>query len=487
MKDILENIKLPEERQEEYVHPDKWDVFPPLHDRKRLNRYKANKMLFNGRHDDVYKRVQDAMEHGKDADYLTYIVANFASVISFTCADLLLGTPFDVIAGKEGGETDKAVKQMLIDNDFYRKVYEGELSRSYRGDSVLKVRYGKPKWWSSPQTIIEYVPASIYFPHLNADNIQEESGATLAWIKRSGDQLYLRKEIHVPGEIRNELYHLKGDKIGDRISKPGSIFDEYKDWQDVEKTGYSGILVEHVPNWRLDDEYFGSSDYINLHSIFDEINNRISQISAILDKHADPILIGPNELMMDKNGREKRNISRRDMSFTGISDPEDANMFKYLTWDAHLEAAFKQIDSLVDMMMLVAEISPSIFGMDKYGIAESGRALRFRLLRTLQKINRKKLYLDTGIRNILYAAQVIDNRFGSKRYNVEDVSITWHVNLPKDDKEDAETMQIRTGNKSTISQKAAIQRMDGVTAEQAEEMCAEIRTDDDFEDGVFAK
>ncbi len=58
----------------------------------------------------------------------------------------------------------------------------------------------------------------------------------------------------------------------------------------------------------------------------------------------------------------------------------------YITWDAHLTAAFTQFDKLLDLLFMLSETAPSAFGLDKFGVAESGRALRLRLLRTLAKM-----------------------------------------------------------------------------------------------------
>jgi hypothetical protein len=85
--------------------------------------------------------------------------------------------------------------------------------------------------------------------------------------------------------------------------------------------------------------------------------------------------------------------------------------------------------------MMMSESSPAAFGMDKQGIAESGRALRFKLLRTLAKINRKKLYFNQGLKNILYAAQVLDVEWGSAKYEPKEPQIEWADGLPEDEEQ----------------------------------------------------
>ena len=60
-----------------------------------------------------------------------------------------------------------------------------------------------------------------------------------------------------------------------------------------------------------------------------------------------------------------------------------------------------------------------------------------------------------------------------------DISITWKDGLPDDPKESAEIMQIRTGNKATISQYSAIQMLDGRTDPDTAAELDLIRQDDE--------
>ena len=92
-------------------------------------------------------------------------------------------------------------------------------------------------------------------PHLNGDNVQEMMGATLAWVKEENGKKYLRKEIHGPGLIRNELWLLDGETVKEQVKL--STISQYAGLEEEQETGYEGLLVEHIPNWRLDDMFWG--------------------------------------------------------------------------------------------------------------------------------------------------------------------------------------------------------------------------------------
>ena len=59
----------------------------------------------------------------------------------------------------------------------------------------------------------------------------------------------------------------------------------------------------------------------------------------------------------------------------------------YVTWDGQLEAAFKQIDLLMEQLYILSETSAAAFGQLKAGLAESGTALRRLMMAPLAKVN----------------------------------------------------------------------------------------------------
>ena len=453
-----------------------WTKFPPTEeDEARLKQYSNYRLLFKGNHNDVYKRIQDWLDKEVDSAVI-YIVCNFAGMISKICADLLFGEPTQFVVGDKDTKEQQAVDNMVTDNNLHTKNYEMALSNSFRGDAAYKVRFGKPTDWKNEQVIVESVPARIFFPHLNSDNVQEMSGCTLAWLKtdKASGKKYLRKEIHEPGIIRNELWLMDGKKIKQQVAL--DTFEEYAELEESQDTKFPGLLVEHVPNWRLDDEFFGISDYIDLESLFDELNNRVSRVSRILDKHSDPKLILPPGSMKYDTARKRWYIEKESLQCFEV-DGEVKDLPRYLVWDAQLEAAFKQIDKLLELLMMFSEMSPAAFGMDKEGVAESGRALKFRLFRTLAKINRKKLYFNQALKNILYTAQVIDNTWGPGSYEPKVPDIKWADGLPEDEQEQTE-IHSRRYESGIESRETAVRQTQHIEREALEEEIERIEEDE---------
>ncbi len=460
------------------------NVWPPedAATSQRLKDYEMNRLLFKGKHHDVFERVDEWLRREEDKT-LIYIVCNFAGLISRVSADMLFGEAPGYVIGDYDSPEQGALTQIVSANGLNALNYEMALSGSWRGETVYKVRYGQPTSWKNEDArpIIYSISPEYYFPLIDPEDIRSVSGGVFGWIlNKEEDKSYLRIERQLPGEIHNELYLLKGESIKDRV--PLRTLDEYAGLEDVQETGYPGLLFEFCPNWRLEDEYWGNSDYSDLGSVFDELNNRVSRISRVLDKHESPRLVLPPGIMKwdERNGRWY--IEKEDIEAMEVDPEEEAgNLPRYLTWDAQLDAAYKHIDKLMEFVFMVSETSPDAFGMGKHGVAESGRALKFRLIRLLGKVNRKKLYFDNAIKNILYKAMYLQHiKEGTP--SVEDkIYIEWKDGMPDDALEGAQIEQIRTGNKATTSRRSAIRRLDRLEGEQLEEEIEEINTDEEID------
>lgn len=458
-----------------------YDTWPPEDavTQTRLENYYRSRLLFKGRHHDVFPRVQKWLDREADKA-MVYIVCNFAGLLSKVSADMLFGEEPRFIAG-EGDEKSKeqiSLNNIIDNNNLHTLNYEMALSASWRGETVYRIRYGKfADWQDTEFPIIEATSPGYFYPILEEDNIRGLRGGVFGWIKQGpGDKEYLRLERQLPGLIENELWLMEGSKIQSRVKL--STFPEYAEMEDVQETKYPGLLFEFVPNWRMDDEFWGISDYYDLEGIFDELNNRVSRISRVLDKHESPKLILPPGIMKMDEQTGRYYIEKEDLEAMELSDEDRSDLPKYLTWDAQLETSMKQIEQLLQLAFMMSETSPDAFGLSKDGgTAESGRALKFRLIRLLAKINRKKLYFNQALKNVLYAAQYLEAQWGKGPAPV-DIRAEWQDGLPADELEQAQVEQTRTGSKATTSVRSAVRRLDGLEGEALEEELEEIANDE---------
>jgi len=436
-----------------------WKVYPPAGAEARLGRYSRYEALFLAQHADVFK-----VKTGGKYQLLRYITANFAGMLSTLCADMLVGEPPDfTVADETNTGALEAVGRLVKENDLVVLAYEAALAGSFRGDMLLKARWGlRTPQSEKPEALIEEVPVTIYFPEFSEDNVRQVVRASLAWLKADPfdpKRQLVRVEEHEPGIIRNRLFRLSPNtQEAEEIEI--TYLPEYVDLPAEVETGLTEIPLYHVPNFRYGSRFWGISDYQGLESLIEALNNRMSMVDTVLDKHVAPRLVAPPS-MLDEDG--KLQLDKLDVI---IKEPGEDDV-KYLTWDAQLTAAFSYIDRLMELLFILSETGPSIFGLDKFGIAASGTALRLRLIRTVAKINRKRLYFDRGLKAVLYAAQQLEQIHGGAGYEPAPVSIQWADGLPEDLDQltRQESLRRAAGNTSIES---SIRRLDGPEAVDAE-------------------
>lgn len=449
-------------------------IFPKMADRDRLDRYKHYDQIYEGDHYAAFS-YKIPGEFTKQYKELRYIVANFAGLMSRVVADMLFGE--EVTIDVKDKNSQAFVSNLVHENDLINQLYESSIINSRRGGDVFKIRIGKRNPLDNtakPEIIIEQVGAEKYFPVFDtkaARNVTvQDVIATTFW--QNGKQ-YLHKETHQPGQITHEVFEY--DQASNKIIS-AEIPEDFG-FPSLEATKVDRSLVFFIPNYR-DGKFWGPSDYKDLESLFFALNNRLTKTDNILDKHSDPILAVPPGVI-DEEGKVKKEaigMFEVDNENPGFNKPE------YIVWNANLESAFKEIDKLVDMLFMFSEIAPATMGADKEGQAESGRALKFKLLSTIRKRNRKISYYDLAIKDMLVTAMELAKAWGVKAGDaspgeIERPTIQWGDGVINDETEQVETATKRI-DAGLSSRADEIAKLDGKTPEEAQAKVKEIDAED---------
>lgn len=446
--------------------------FPKQIDKARVQGYVHYDQLYKGKHFDAFNIKVGKDIIGERYAKLRYIVGNFAGLMTHVLADMLFSEGITVDVKDE--KTQTFVDGLMEENQLVTQFYESALANSRRGDACFKVRIGKRHENDETSTIIfEEFPASTYFPIITQDSARNTPRQdVIAVIFKRNNKTYLHKEIHEPGVIYNEVYGY--DERNGKITSTES--PEEFGFESEQQTGVNRSLVFHIPNVRDADGYWGTSDYGDLEQLFFALNNRITSIDNILDKHGDPILAVPPGVL-DENGRVNKSslgLIEVDNETPGFNKPE------YIIWNANLDSAFKQIDKLVDFLFLFSEVSPGSVGYDKDsgGKAESGRALKFKLLSTIRKAGRKVRYYDQAIKDMLETAQELSifhkvSIGGIIPVKAERPTIKWSDGVVNDQIEETDNA-IKRVEAGLQTRADAIAELDGITPDEAKKKVEEI-------------
>jgi hypothetical protein len=470
------------------------EYFPPVEHEERIIRYRENKRLFKGNHYDVFRRYNNSLT--REQKNMLYVSINFPSLIAKKSADFLFGETASFSAGKgDNSKEQERLDAWVDENDVSILNYESALANSYRGDSFFKVRYGQsesgelPKEFDPFRVIIEQQNAEYVFPEHSVGDTNKIVAYHIA-IPVQPDQskevwnLYV--ESHYAGRIEYSTYEMRPLNYNlDGEVTSFKITGEFTKDQRTVETGVPMPLIVHVPNYATDDSWEGIDDITELRPIMDEINNRLSQIALILDKHSDPAISVPaGSLQEDADGNPTFRVGL-DKVFETMG--KDDVKPEYITWDGQLQNAFTELEKLVQYLLTLAEIPEVAIGMGDAGTSgSSGLAIKWRMNSLLAKVNRKRQYYNKGLKRVFMLAQLLEKAVGKADYELFTPLINFRDGLPKDEMEMANIVSTRTGGAVTMSQKRALMYLDDMTEEQAEAEMERIKEEEEANAPTFA-
>lgn len=462
----------------------------PAH-KERIERYRENKLIFKGRHFEALE--QRAAYLGKRQEAMVYITANIAGTICKKSADFLFGeTPVFSAGNSDNSAEQRAIERFVADNDLNITNYESALGNAYRGDSFYKVRWGQKYGGMLPvgvdpyRVIIEAQNPEFVFPETSLTDANTVIAYHVAYPQlvahTKGEEWVLNVETHYPGRILYRKFRMNAINYwpGTNEVAEWKIYAEIIDARAVVETGVAIPLIIHVPNYAIDDEWNGIDDLTEHHGIFAEINSRLSKISEILDKHSDPAMAVPAGTLGEDEYGQAVFHAGRDKIFEVMDKNEVVP--QYITWNGQLDAAFKELEKLIDLLLMNAEIPAVALGRDNSGTSgSSGLSIKWRMNSLLAKINRKRQYYEKGLKHVLLIAQLLEHAQSDEKldYTVTMPIIRFKDGLPDDDMEQATIAQIRTGGKATTSQLSAIMELNGYTEEQARIELERIREEEE--------
>lgn len=429
--------------------------WPPPAEAERLERYEKNRLLWEGKHEQVFKA--NFLRLLREEDRTSYeFVLNWPKRLSTLWADLLLGETPAVSAGETDSPEQETVERLIEENDLWNVAYEGAIDFSRYGVTVFKVRF-------DGRGIIEAIPPSLWFPVFDPDNIKAVTAHVIGWTYGDDKNKRLKVEIHTPGYIEHREHAIKGNVIGEQLTN-----------DNPEATGVPYPLIRPVHNLSTTDNPFGGDDYSDLDSLIAEMEVRIAQVTRILDKHSDPNMYG-DEAALEYDDEAGGWVFKGGGKFFPVA--QGGVTPGYVTWDGQLEAQFKTLDWLTQQFYSLSETSPAAFGRLEQGLAESGSALKRLMLAPIAKVNRVRMRLDPALKDVLWFAAELERAQGmTGAVQLGDISITWNDGLPDDPREEAE-ITVQQVDAGLMSQETGVKRLQGLEGEQLEEELARINTE----------
>lgn len=431
-------------------------------DADRVAAIAARRKLYKGQHRQFFfeeNRTQHEFQQvGPGAKKILYITENLAGRCTLKYSDLLFGEELAVSPAAGSQDVADAIARINQASSIHPMLFSAATTASWAGSAwvQLLVRNGS--------VLAERVEPENVFPRY-LPGTRTLSGAAIKYELRIDGANYLRVIDHQVGTIHHELWRIgQGGKLDGLASldliSPGMQADE--------ATLIDELTIVELPNYSWEE---GHSDYAGTESLQDEVNNRRSQISRVLDKHADPAVMVLDSLF-DAQGNFK--MSGRAVV---VSDMSKGDPVKYVVWQAELVAAAAGLADAVQAFCGQMEMAPGLLGLGSATSADSWKKYKLQASQTLARVNRKKLFLTPTIRTIYRVAMSLENAHTPYAYAIEPVSLTYSDGLPSDDADTA-TMVIGLTESHLMSRRMALLWIHGDQAIVEQELL-EIAADEE--------
>lgn len=439
--------------------------WPSPTDRTRFEGYKKNKAILSGDHELLYAQFVQS-------SYPLWVTGNLAKNIVTVPADFLFGE--EVTLTFDEGVSEKAkqqVNEIWTRNKMQMLLYESALDTGTYGDGVFI-----PERDEEGLARIRSRPVLTWVPTLDDDDNRNEIRHEFGWTKEVNGKKFLRVIRHEPGVVHNELFLMNGVEVKRPAtdSEWRAFYPDGAPQQQIQ-TGVDELLVVHVPNFRGAEDYYGKSEFWGVESLLAGIDCRLTQSNRILSRNADPLLTLPSDAYKYMRGIQNNTTPYKPVSNEGI-DKERLAMVQmgpngekpeYVSWDGHIEDNLKLVDAYIDMLAVVTETAPQLLNRGDFGSDLSGRALKILLIRTLAKVNRKRIYYTNAIKKTMELAQRIEG------LEPVEVGVDWADGLPQDMLEAIE-IEERKLRAQIQSRRGAIIAVDDVDEDAADKKLKEI-------------
>ena len=202
------------------------------------------------------------------------------------------------------------------------------------------------------------------------------------------------------------------------VQKRKYVEDIYADkiltgWEDSAKTETVNSLGEipfvHIPNELFPGEYWGKSDLDDVIDMQREFNEKLTDVSDIVNYHAAPVTImtGAKAKQLEKGPKAL---------WSGL--PADAKVYN-LALGGDLGVSFKYLEFVRQMMLDIANIPEGAFGKIQAISNTSAAALQVQFQPLVEATNRKQANYVAGIEKLNYFILRVDQLANNRRYPID--------------------------------------------------------------------
>ncbi|MCK9569510.1 phage portal protein [Candidatus Pacearchaeota archaeon] len=403
----------------------------------RLAEHARMRDIYNGLHERIFARYIAYLADAPRDQKKQAIVLDWPELATDTYLNMLLGEDVEIAAPVEADQLpERPDEQVFIDVS----------------------RYGIGLYEVSDSGIQALNPENCYLV-VTPGNIQTPWAFAFFHVFKQLDnenkeQEYVKFTIHTKGQIQHVVYEIvetvtktQGAEAilgnGKTLSGPKKLQDFPAfaslevDATGIQKPAVDDILIVHVQNQLSSERYYGRSDYKpSVLSLVESLGMLFTQRAEVVAKFTNPTPVIP-ESATTFDHKTQEWIYRPGQPI--ITQPGDSSP-SLMVWDAQLAQVNNAIEQEMDQLLQMLQLSRVLLAGKDAGTAESGTALRIRLIPTLAKVSKFARMAETAIPKVLHLwSQLPAN---GPMMDTKDIQVLLQDGIPEDPMETAQEGQL---------------------------------------------
>ena len=403
----------------EFIGDDK--PWPPL-DRDEADRIAEHvlmRKIYNGLHDEIFPRYAAYLADKEGGELKQVIILDWAELATTTYLNLTFGKPIEIKA-KIDVIPERPDSQIVIDAS----------------------RYGHAAYEVTDEAISILNPENMYLV-VSPANIQKITNFVIfAKFKQKdleGKELeYIKFTIHSKGQIQHLLFELRGSKLAGPLAliNFAAFAHIQADENGIQKTkATEDILVVHVQNQLSSERYYGRSDYKpSVLSLIESLEMSFSERDEVQHKFTAPTPVIPDSATVFDHSLGEWVFEAGAPILTMPGDVPPSLM----VWDAQLGHVEKAIDQKMEQLLQMLQLSKVLLAGQDAGNAESGTALRFRLIPTMSQVDKHARAMEKAIPQVLN----LWSQLHPPIVAIKDIHVKLKDGIPEDQVETAKAAQL---------------------------------------------